>query len=147
MILAANLYVLKVPNVRIKWHYVGLFLCLGLNCVVPLDIFLAGNVLWKYVAPCVMVMLPMFFAGVVFAVSFRESRHPNLDFGANIAGAVVGGLAEYTSMMLGFRHLLLVAIALYALSAVFRQHASKRIGKEITSTAPALTRVPSPVGA
>ena len=37
------------------------------------------------------------------------------------AGAVVGGLAEYTSMALGFRYLLLVAIALYALSAVFRR--------------------------
>jgi len=124
MILAANLYVLKNPRVRIQRYYLALFGCLALNCVVPLDIFLAGNLLWRYVAPCVLVMLPMFFAGVIFAVSFRDSTRPDLDFGANIAGAVLGGLAEYASMALGFRHLLLAAIALYVFSAVFRRRAS-----------------------
>jgi hypothetical protein len=113
-----------------------------LNCVIPLNIFLAGNLLWKYVAPCVLVMVPMFFAGVIFAVTFRESTQPDRDFGANIAGAVVGGLAEYTSMALGFRHLLLVAIALYALSAVFRRSTAgaatkSPLGRFISKVTPA----------
>jgi hypothetical protein len=86
-----------------------------------LNVFLAGNVLWKYIAPCVLVMLPMFFAGVVFAVSFRASTQPGMDFGANIAGAVVGGFTEYLSMWLGFRSLLWIAIVFYGLSAICRR--------------------------
>ena len=121
MILGANLYVLMVKRVRLSWHYGALFFTLGAGAVVPLDIFLGGNVLAKYVAPCVLVMIPLFFAGVVFAVSFRASTKPDVDFGANIAGAVIGGFAEYLSMLLGFRYLLLVAIAFYALSAGFRR--------------------------
>jgi hypothetical protein len=39
-------------------------------------------------------------------------------FGANIAGAMFGGLAEYSSMILGFQYLLFVAVALYLLSIV-----------------------------
>jgi hypothetical protein len=121
MILAANLYVLKAKRVSLTWHYAMLFLCLLLNCLVPLDIFLDGGFMWATIAPCALVMLPVFFAGVIFAVSFRDSKHPDRDMGANIAGAVVGGLAEYSSMLLGFRLLLVVAMAAYALSALFRR--------------------------
>ena len=39
-------------------------------------------------------------------------------FGANIAGAMFGGLAEYSSMILGFQYLLFVAVALYIVSIV-----------------------------
>jgi hypothetical protein len=149
MVLAANLYVLKVPRVRVQWHYLGLFGCLALNCVVPLEIFLAGNPLWRYVAPCVLVMIPMFFAGVIFAVSFRDSTEPNRDFGANIAGAVLGGLAEYASMALGFRYLLLVAIALYALSALCRRSRkgpSVKLPLPRTTSIAVSSRVPTSVG-
>ena len=124
MILGANLYVLQIKWLHLWWHYAVLLITLGLNAIIPLDIFLAGNVLWKYIAPCVLVMIPMFFAGVVFAVSFRASTQPGIDFGANIAGAVVGGFTEYLSMLLGFRYLLLVAIVFYALSAVFQRSKS-----------------------
>jgi hypothetical protein len=34
-----------------------------------------------------------------------------------VAGAVIGGFAEYLSLVVGFRYLVLVAIAAYALSA------------------------------
>jgi hypothetical protein len=124
MILGANLYVLQVKQLRLAWHYTALFLTLGLNAIVPLDIFLAGNVLWKYIAPCVLIIIPVFFAGVVFTVSFRASTQPGMDFGANIAGAVVGGFTEYLSMLLGFRYLLLVAIVFYGLSAVLQRSKS-----------------------
>lgn len=118
MILGANLYVMKVKRIRIAWHYALLFITLGVNAFVPLNVFLAGNFAWTYIAPSVMAMCPVFFAGVIFAVSFRESRTPDRDFGANIAGAVVGGFSEYFSMLLGFRYLLFVAMAYYLLSII-----------------------------
>jgi len=71
--------------------------------------------LWRYAAPCILALGPTFFAGVVFARSFRDASNPDLAFGSNIAGSVVGGLAESFSMLLRFQHLLLSAMFFYVL--------------------------------
>ena len=118
LILLANLYTLKVRGIRLRWHYTGLFVLLAAGVLIPLDIFLSGGVLWRYVAPCALTLGPVFFAGVIFAQSFRDSPNPGRALGANIAGSVVGGLSESFSMLTGFRCLLLLAIAFYALSAI-----------------------------
>jgi hypothetical protein len=39
-------------------------------------------------------------------------------FGANVAGALAGGLAENASMLLGFRYLIVVAVGFYLLSSI-----------------------------
>src|SRR5262249_52534985 len=67
---------------------------------------------------CLLVFAPLLFAGVIFAVSFGRSAEPDRAFGANIAGAMLGGLTENVSMLLGFQYLVLVALGLYALSAL-----------------------------
>ena len=48
----------------------------------------------KVVASCAVVFVPIFFAGVIFARSFRDSAQPDVDFGSNIAGVILGGLGE-----------------------------------------------------
>jgi hypothetical protein len=78
---------------------------------------LTGGALWRYVAPCALALGPAFFAGVIFARSFRNAAQPDLALGSNIAGSVVGGLAESFSMLVGFQHLLLLALVFYLLSA------------------------------
>jgi hypothetical protein len=119
LILLANLYVLKAPPTRLSWHYVGLVALLVAAIIVPFDVFLSGGIFIRYVVPCALALGPMFFAGVIFAHSFRDSANPDMAFGSNIAGSVVGGLAESFSMLLGFQYLLLLAIAFYLLSAWF----------------------------
>jgi hypothetical protein len=116
MVLLANLYVLKVPAIHGVWHYAGLLVFLAVSVMVPLDVFLGGGIVWRYVVPCVLALGPMFFAGVIFARSFRDSSNPDHAFGSNIAGSVVGGLSEPLSMLVGFRYLLLLAMVYYALS-------------------------------
>ncbi len=117
LILLANLYVLKVPNIQLNRHYAGLFAVLLAAVLVPLDVFLEGGVLWRYAVPCLLALGPVFFAGVIFARSFRDTKDPDQAFGSNIAGAVVGGISESVSMLVGFRYLLLLAILFYILSA------------------------------
>jgi hypothetical protein len=41
-------------------------------------------------------------------------------FGANLLGAMVGGLLEYGALLVGYRALLLVVAGLYSLAFVFR---------------------------
>jgi SAM-dependent methyltransferase len=116
LILLANLYVLQRPGVRLWRHYAALLLFLAVDVLIPLDAFLSGGVLWRYVVPCLLTLGPMLFAAIIFALSFRDTPDADRAFGANIAGAVVGGLAESFSTVLGFRYLLLLAIAFYLLS-------------------------------
>jgi heme/copper-type cytochrome/quinol oxidase subunit 2 len=89
-----------------------------LNVIVPLDFFLGMNRGLQVLGSCLLVFAPIFFAGVIFAASFRRSTQPDRAFGSNIAGAMLGGLAEYSSMLLGFQYVVLVAILFYAVSAI-----------------------------
>jgi SAM-dependent methyltransferase len=116
LILLANLFVLLVRSVNLTACYVGLFALLAVGALVPVDAFLNGGLAWRYVVPCLLALGPMLFAGVIFAQTFKDAPVPDLAFGSNVAGSVVGGLAESCSMLLGFRHLLFVAMAFYALS-------------------------------
>jgi hypothetical protein len=117
LILLANLYVLRIRQVGVAWHYAGLLILLVTGFFVPTDLFISGGPLWRYAAPAAIALGPMFFAGVIFARSFKGARNPDQAFGANIAGAVVGAFCEVFSMLLGFRYLLLLAALFYLLSA------------------------------
>ncbi len=92
LILLANLYVLQVRRIKLLWHYVGLLIFLAIAVLVPIDVFLSGGILWRYAVPCLLALGPMFFAGVIFAGSFSDATNPDLAFGSNIAGAVLGAL-------------------------------------------------------
>jgi hypothetical protein len=118
MILLANLYVTIVRPVRLAPYYVLLIATLAVNAVVPMGVFLGLPGVSKMIASCATVYLPVFFAGVIFATAFRSSTRPDIDFGSNIGGIILGGLSEYLSLMIGFHHLLWVAIGYYVLSWV-----------------------------
>src|SRR5919108_402488 len=62
--------------------------------------------------------VPVFFAGILFATEFRNAESPSAALGANMLGAVVGGLLENLSLLFGMRALLLVAMLLYCLAGV-----------------------------
>jgi hypothetical protein len=118
MILLANLWTLWVKPARLWPYYAGLLITLLLNAVVPLDFFLGMNRAVQVIGSCVLVFTPILFAAVIFAASFKRSTEPDRAFGINIAGAMLGGLTEYSSMLIGFQYLVLVAVAFYGLSAI-----------------------------
>lgn len=62
--------------------------------------------------------IPVFFAGLLFASEFRSADSPAAALGANMLGAVVGGLLENLSLIVGMKALLLVAALLYSLAAL-----------------------------
>jgi hypothetical protein len=124
LILLANLVVIRMPNIKLLPVYIAMFVLIAANLVVPTDMFLEGSDLWRYGAPCVLALGPMFFAGIIFAVLFRDEAAPDHAFGSNIAGSIVGGLTEALSMVVGFKLLLLVAAGFYLLSAIRRGKAA-----------------------
>src|SRR4029077_5101678 len=62
--------------------------------------------------------IPVFFAGILFASEFRAAESPSAALGANMLGAVAGGLLENLSLIIGMKALLLVAALLYSLAAL-----------------------------
>jgi spermidine synthase len=120
MILLANFFVMFVRPRALVPHYVLLLASLFLNSIVPMEVFLALPGQSRIVASCAVVFLPVFFAGVIFATTFRSSARPDVDFGSNIAGVVLGGLCENFSLVIGFNHILWLAIGFYLLSALLR---------------------------
>jgi hypothetical protein len=120
MILLSNLFVLAFRPRSLWPFYLLLVLALLANAYVPMSVFLNLPGSARIFASCAMVFLPIFFAGVIFATAFRDSRHPDLDFGSNIGGVILGGLSENASLLLGFNHLLVLAIGYYVLSAILR---------------------------
>jgi SAM-dependent methyltransferase len=120
MILLSNLYVLLVRP-RKMWPYYALLLAsLLVNTYVPMDYFLSLPGASRVIASCAIIFVPIFFAGVIFAAAFRDSRQPDVDFGSNIGGVILGGLSEYFSLVVGLQHLLFIAVAFYILSAILR---------------------------
>jgi SAM-dependent methyltransferase len=121
MILGANLFVLRVSPAKLWPYYTGLIAALAINGLVPLDWFLNLSRTPQVIGASAMVFAPILFAAVIFAVTFSRTASPDRAFGFNIAGAMLGGLAENLSMLLGFQHLMLVAILFYVLSAMPRR--------------------------
>ena len=120
MILCANLFVMRVKPQRLAPYYALLIVALLANVLVPMSAFLALPPLERTLASCAVVFVPVFFAGVIFASLFAASRDPDVDFGSNVAGIILGGLSEPLSLLLGFNALIAVAIAYYLLSLVGR---------------------------
>jgi SAM-dependent methyltransferase len=116
MILLSNAYVVGWKPVRLGPYFALLVTILAATTVVPLSGFLALPHTAKLIASCCLVYAPIFFAGAIFAVAFRDSVSPDVDLGSNIGGIILGGLSENLSVVLGFNHLLWIAIAFYLLA-------------------------------
>jgi hypothetical protein len=125
MILLANLWVAKVKPKNLLPFYALLLATLLVGFVVPMNTFLSLPGALKVLASCAITFVPVFFAGVIFSSAFRESEKPDVDFGCNVAGIILGGLCEFLSLAVGFNGLLALAAILYALSLVLKPRTSK----------------------
>jgi spermidine synthase len=94
----------------------GALLSLVACYFVPTHLLLGHDLLGRLALSVLFVGLPVFFAGLAFAAVFRTRSHLPLAFGWNLLGAVAGGLLELTSMAVGLKALLLVALLAYLLA-------------------------------
>ena len=76
--------------------------------LVPVHSLLALDVVPRFVAATVLAFTPIFIANLVFAERFRNVEESNIAFGANLLGAMVGGVLEYVSLVTGYQTLLLL---------------------------------------
>lgn len=112
MVMAANFVAARIRAFSL-WMYAPLVVSLVLLFVVPreqiLGLGFTARLLWSLVA----VPLPIFFAGIIFSTTFRDTESPSAAFGANLIGAMVGGFCEYLAMAVGSHRLSFLVLAAY----------------------------------
>jgi hypothetical protein len=119
MVLLANLVAMRLRSAS-RWWYAPLVTSLILLLVVPRDAVLAQPYALRLSWSLLVVPLPIFFAGLVFSNTFRDSRDTAASLGAKLIGATVGGFAEYLGMALGSQSLAFIVIAAYIASWLCR---------------------------
>lgn len=88
-------------------------------------------------------LFPVFFAGIIFTESFKRCERKSNAFGANIVGAVAGGLAQNVSFILGMKALLLMAALFYALAGMMGTLRERQANlRKASVKAPALEPIP-----
>lgn len=116
MILAANAVVARQVEIKPAGSYGWLGASLLIPYLAGLTWLNAWPFVWRAAIGSLATSLPIFFAGMVFATSFKRTRGASGALAANMFGALIGGMLEYSSMALGIRSLTLLALLLYGLS-------------------------------
>lgn len=106
----------RIRAIRPWWLYGALFVALAIAWEVPQESLLALGVVPRFVAAVLIAFAPIYLANLVFTQRFRDTADSTAAFGANLLGAMVGGVIEYVSLITGYRALLIVVAALYALA-------------------------------
>jgi spermine/spermidine synthase len=114
-----------------RWQVaaVGLTVALLVTYLVPLHMLLRTTPAARLLLSVLFVGAPVIFAAICFAARFKARPAADLAFGWNLLGAVVGGLAEFFSMAVGFRTMTLVAMTAYLIAFVVGQRSSQ-VGNE-----------------
>jgi SAM-dependent methyltransferase len=103
--------------------YLVLLASLVVAYLVPVHDLLELAVVPRFLAAVTLAFFPIFVANLVFTQRFKDVGDSTTAFGANLLGAMVGGLIEYTALIVGYRSLLFFVAVLYGLAFFFgREH-------------------------
>ena len=103
--------------------YLALLAALIVAWAIPPSSLLGLSPLLRFVVAVVIAFAPIFLANMVFAQRFRGTGDSGTAFGANLLGAMVGGVLEYAALIVGYRWLLVFVAVLYGLAFLTgRQH-------------------------
>jgi hypothetical protein len=136
MVLAAN-WVARA--VRTKWAIPAAYALLVASCLLTLVYPLANlldvqSIALRFAIASVMTFSPIFFANLIFSVSFRDQAIPEQLFGWNLLGATIGGVIEYTSMATGYSFLAVIVAccytAVFALLMLYRRASGPHAGAQ-----------------
>jgi SAM-dependent methyltransferase len=131
LIVLANGVAYLWPRFPLGLAHGALAAAIIVSWLVPTHALLLESPALRGVAATTVLCLPVFFAGIVFMRTFADTGYRGEALGANLVGALAGGVLESLSFWTGLRALLLLALTLYA--AAFLTHRFRAI------TAPAST--------
>jgi hypothetical protein len=133
VVFSCILIVIMLATLLMRWRplhwsvgYGGLLIALMINYLTPVHSILSTSTMIKLLMSLLFVGTPIFFAAICFALLFRDAEATDLAYGWNVLGAVIGGLIEFFSMLIGLKALTLVALVSYIVAAGGLKPASTR---------------------
>ncbi len=131
VVLAAIEVARRLPVQRPVLLYGALFASLAVAWAIPQHDLL--QLAWQVRLPAAIALAfaPIFCANLLFAERFKDVGSSTVAFGANLLGAMIGGVLEYASLIVGYRALLIVTAVLYLCALAF----GRRLGRTATATA------------
>jgi hypothetical protein len=100
--------------------YVALAAALAVAWLIDPASLLQLDVVPRFLAAVAVAFTPVFIANLIFAQRFRDVGASTVAFGANLLGAMLGGVMEYLALATGYRNLLLAVALLYGLAFALR---------------------------
>jgi SAM-dependent methyltransferase len=125
--------------------YVALGLFLAVCAAVPASALSALSFVPRVSLSVITSSLPLLASGILFSIGIARSGSADRALASNLLGAMVGGLIEYSSMLLGVHALVPLAAVfyLYALYADIRQRAPATATVAATAAATAAASAPA----
>jgi hypothetical protein len=114
----------RVKRLRPGLLYAALLVSLGVAWVVRPEQLLGLSPVTRFVAATTITFAPILFGNLIFAERFRSVGSSTTAFGINLLGAILGGVLEYSSVVLGYRGLILVVAAAYTAAYLSRPASS-----------------------
>jgi SAM-dependent methyltransferase len=96
--------------------YVALLAAVVVAWVVPGSALLSLSLVPRFVLAITIAFAPIFLANLIFAERFKGVGSSTAAFGANLLGAMVGGVLEYAALVVGYRSLLWLVAILYGIA-------------------------------
>jgi SAM-dependent methyltransferase len=117
---------LRLPRPSVL--YLLLLAALAAAWLVEPDALLRFSPVPRFALASALAFAPVFLANLIFSQRFKDVGSSATAFGANLLGAMVGGVLEYGAIVVGYRNLLIVVAALYALAFMAgRRHLASRL--------------------
>jgi spermidine synthase len=120
LVLAANGTAQLIKDNRVLWiAYVLLIASSLITVFYPLgNLLQLESKLLRFIFASLITFAPIYFANLIFSLTFRDQPAAEILFGWNLIGATLGGLLEYTSMALGYSALAILVALCYSAAAI-----------------------------
>lgn len=107
----------RLPRIHPWVVGVPLMLLLAVAYVLPIGSIGFQSLAAETLFFSLLTFSPVLLAGLLFSGSLKQAENTAFAYGANLLGAMLGGVAEYLALVTGYQ-LLLVAVALCYLAAI-----------------------------
>ncbi len=124
LVLLANLTRARTKRLGLRWVALLLLVSVLIGYLVPTHALLAiGSPMVRAAAAGVIFLGPVYFAGLLFATLIENESSFYQAYASNVLGAMVGGACEYLSIVVGFKVLVLLTLAIYVATVLsLRKH-------------------------
>ncbi|MBN1621342.1 MAG: hypothetical protein JW871_01980 [Endomicrobiales bacterium] len=127
LVLAANwtAQMLKTDKFLVTAYILLIFSCL-ITLIYPLsNLLYYENRILRFVFATLLTFSPIYFANLIFSITFKNQKIAEHLFGWNLLGATLGGILEYSSMAFGYNSLTIIVAVCYSLVFVLIWSAQK----------------------